>query len=175
MAAASAATVPGGQETPINKLTMSAALGRPRRRTQQGRASRASGTQAANRAPSDLRAHTARRDFRSKYVSPHATLRQHTWQRVAMPGAEPPGSKKSAQIVGRLLGGALEAEGGDKPPVFVHQIDERGMIHRVVAAIKRYLLEIHMIRLGDRRDRRQVARQSDETRIEGRQIILECV
>jgi hypothetical protein len=49
------------------------------------------------------------------------------------------------------------------------------MIHRVVATIERDLPEIHMIRLGDRRYSRQVAGQSDETRIEGRQIILERV
>src|SRR5215472_6777419 len=120
MAAASAATVPGGQETPINKLTMSAALGRPRRRTQQGRASRASGTQAANRAPSDLRAHTARRDFRSKYVSPHATLRQHTWQRVAMLGAEHPVQRNRRRSSAASWGERLRLKGvTNRPSLFI--------------------------------------------------------
>src|SRR5215472_16091432 len=83
-----------------------------------------------------------------------------------------PHSKKSAQIVGRVLRRAPQAKGRDKPPVFVHQIDDSGVIHRVVAAFKWYLLEIHMIGARDRRDRWQVAGQSDETRIKSRQIIL---
>src|SRR5215472_5483225 len=125
MAAASAATVPGGQETPINKLTMSAALGPPRRRTDRrlgrlGRASRASATQAANRAPSDLRAHTARRDFRSKYVSPHATLRQHTWQRVAMLGAEHPVQRNRRRSSAASWGERLRLKGvTNRPSLFI--------------------------------------------------------
>src|SRR6266404_6456773 len=66
------------------------------------------------------------------------------------------GSRPSAQQLlqpfGDLLGGALVGEAGGEPALRVHYIDDRAVIHRVVAAGFRMLRVIHPIafgRLGD--------------------------
>ncbi len=43
----------------------------------------------------------------------------------------------------------LEAERRDEPAVLVHQIDDRGVVHRVVAVLERHLLGIDPVGLRD--------------------------
>jgi cellulose synthase/poly-beta-1,6-N-acetylglucosamine synthase-like glycosyltransferase len=51
-------------------------------------------------------------------------------------------SQIAAQIGGGLLRPALQVEGGDETPLFVHQVDESGVVHGVAAPVEGHLLRI---------------------------------
>src|SRR5260370_32050350 len=61
-------------------------------------------------------------------------------------------SKLAAQGGSGRLRGALQVEGRDEATLLVHQIGDGGVVHRIVAAVERHLLEVDAIRLGHRRD-----------------------
>src|ERR1700722_6453597 len=58
-------------------------------------------------------------------------------------------SKIFAQLRGRCLRLALEAERRHEVAVLVHEVDNRGVIHGVVAAVERHFLVKDAISLGD--------------------------
>src|ERR1700720_3801359 len=70
--------------------------------------------------------------------------RSCTWQRA-------PSSKVLAQVGGGNLRGAPHVEWRNEPPILVHQIDDRGVVHGVVVAFERYLLVIDPIGFRHRR------------------------
>src|SRR3569833_2670348 len=52
------------------------------------------------------------------------------------------------QLVGSLVGASLQVERRDKTAVAVHQIDQGGVVHRIVAVLERDLLGINPV-FGD--------------------------
>src|SRR5262245_42378308 len=94
-------------------------------------------------------------------------------------GSCPPrhGSYVSSKILPKLrrryIRFALEVERRHEPSVLVHQVDDGGMIHRVVAAVERHLLVVDAILLGDRSECGGVAGQAAQVRVEASQIVLE--
>ena len=78
-----------------------------------------------------------------------------------------------AQVGNRSLGSALEAEGRYESALFVHQIDDRGVIHCIAALLKRYLLENGTIRLGDRGDIIKITGEPGKMRVKAGEIVLE--
>src|ERR1043166_10018304 len=76
------------------------------------------------------------------------------------------GSQITAQIGGGVFRGALEIERRDEAAVLVHQVDERGVVHGVVAVVERHLLHVDAIFLGNRGDRRRIAGEAEQVRIE---------
>jgi hypothetical protein len=54
-------------------------------------------------------------------------------------------SQKPLQIRRRFVGRALQIERRDELAVAIHQIDQRGMVHRVVAVLHRHLLGIDAV------------------------------
>src|SRR5258707_8775523 len=65
-----------------------------------------------------------------------------------------------AQVGRGVGGGALHVEGGDEPPLLVHEIHDGGVVHGVVAAFERHFLVVDAVGLGDRGERRRVAREA---------------
>src|SRR5262249_8849503 len=84
-------------------------------------------------------------------------------------------SKVFPQVGGRRFGCSLVVKGGDERALLVHQIDERAMIDRVAAALKRCLLEIDTVAPGHVFNRRKITCQPTQVRIEARQIFFEPV
>src|SRR4029079_17417329 len=72
------------------------------------------------------------------------------------------GSEVTAEIGGRGVGGALEAEGRNEASVLVNQIDDGRVIHVVAALIERNLLEVDAVGLCDRRDGGGIAGEAHE-------------
>src|SRR6266849_2380912 len=54
----------------------------------------------------------------------------------------------------------------------IHQVDRRGMIHRVAAVLARNPLVIHPVGLGDGGDLIVLSGQSTDARVERRSILL---
>src|SRR5215212_12045530 len=84
-----------------------------------------------------------------------------------------PRSEIAPQFGGGLFGLSLEIEWSDEAPFFVHQVNNRGMIHGVFAAVQRHFLAVDAIALSHLCDCRRVAGQRTEMRIEAREIFLE--
>src|SRR5262245_29340894 len=84
-------------------------------------------------------------------------------------------SEVPAQVVSGGFRAAAEAEGRNKMTILVHQVDDGGVVHRVVVARGRYLLVIDPVGFGDRRDRGGLTGDPVQVRIEAREIILELV
>jgi hypothetical protein len=78
----------------------------------------------------------------------------------------------SAQVGRRSFGTALETEGGNETPLFVHQIYDGSVIHGVLTAIQGHLLVIDAVGLGHCRDRGGITGESGEVRIKARQVVL---
>ncbi|GCC48798.1 hypothetical protein chiPu_0033032, partial [Chiloscyllium punctatum] len=76
------------------------------------------------------------------------------------------------EIDRRLFGRPFQIERRDEMAVAVHQIDQRGVIHRVVAILQRHLLGVDAIARQHLGDRCGIAGQALEVRIEARQIVL---
>ncbi len=82
------------------------------------------------------------------------------------------GLEKLFQIGSGFLGSPLKAEGRDEAALLVHQINQRGMVHAVVAIACRHFLGKDVIDLLGRLDRLAIAGGAAQMRIEARQIIL---
>src|SRR5258708_5564407 len=61
------------------------------------------------------------------------------------------------ELGGGLFGAALDVERRDEPAVLAHQIDDRGVVHGVAAAVGRHLLGIDPVGLFRRGDGGSVA------------------
>ena len=82
-------------------------------------------------------------------------------------------SKILAQIGRRDLGLALDVEGRHEASFLVHQIDDRAVVHGVVAAVERHFLVVGAVSLGDGGERVGVAGEAAQVRIEAPEIVLE--
>ena len=76
------------------------------------------------------------------------------------------------QVGGGFLGLPLETERRNETTLLVHEIDKRGVIHAVVAALRRNLLGVDAIRLFRCIDGRPVACRAAQMWIEARQVVL---
>ena len=77
------------------------------------------------------------------------------------------------QLFGRRFGGLLEVKRRDEAAVFVHEINDGGVVHGVVAVLERNFLGVNPIRLERRVHRSRIAGQSPQMRIEVRQIVAQ--
>src|ERR1700687_309602 len=78
--------------------------------------------------------------------------------------------KCSGEFIGSDRGVVPKA---DELAVASHQIDDAGMVHRVVSTLKRLLFQIDAIKAGDFLDRSKVAGKPDKARAERGEIGLE--
>src|SRR3954469_12229071 len=85
------------------------------------------------------------------------------------------GSEITPQIGCRVLGPPLQTERRDELTVLVHQVDDGGVIHRVVAVLERHFLVVDAISLRDRGERICIAADADQVRIEAREIFFQCL
>src|SRR5580704_3404588 len=81
-------------------------------------------------------------------------------------------SKIMLQIASCFLGLAVHIEGRDEFAVAIHQIDQRGVVHGVVAVLQGNLLGVDPVFAKHLLDRRGIAGQTFEMRVEARQIVL---
>ena len=72
-----------------------------------------------------------------------------------------------------LLGRVLAGEGGGEAAFRVHHIDDRGVVHRIVAAGLGVLGVIDPVFLGRLTDRGSTAGQRQDRRVERRDIVFE--
>src|ERR1700674_2338580 len=82
-------------------------------------------------------------------------------------------SEMAAQVGGEFVRFPPEIERCHEVPGLIPQINDGRVIHGVVAAFQRHFLGVNEVALQGRGDRRRIAGQTAQARIEARQIVLE--